>query len=1183
MRVNPDKTVEKLEAQTPGRPTGVVAIGCGKYDLPYLESLLAGLARHKEIAIVIVSNVSTLHTDSIVQLVAHISNFSVEVVSQSANLKSSTVYLNTPFHYLAYEQGSLVNTLASAFTGNERPFDRLLESIRNDDFDWVAVSLQGIGPDGEQGIQNLENKGFFGFSCGGSDTPETPEASPSDLAARISECLSLNCPSQETAQSNLLDRIIDQLERLSSIDFRRYKITTINRRIQFRMRQLGLESLASYLAKLEQSPEEVQALYHDLMIGVTHFFRDPQAFQILEDRVIPELFKNQDSHGREIRVWAPGVASGEEAYSLAILFDEYAQRIGLKDPNYRIFATDAHPPSIEKAMQGLFPSQALSTLTKDRKERYFNRSLQSYSVTPELRKKIVFAPHDLLKDPPFTKIDLVSCRNLLIYFDDAAQKKALGLILFALRQKGYLLLGASESPASYIQQIETIDSKWRVYRKSASPQIDLPVGHYLPPKAAAKTSKGKKGVFLDRESPFRNLITELMSSQMPAGIIISDQDEIIHTFGEIEAFFSKLEGHVSLSFDKLVRYELRLPMRVARKEALETRRRIETVATMPIHGESSNVTISVEPLTRFREFQDYVYVKIQTVSNFSVDESKVPTVRTSHNDGDDETSSLKQELQDTKIQLQETIHQLELSNKELMMANEELLTSNEELQSTNEELHSVNEELFSVNAEYELKNRELVALNEDIDNLLQSTEIGTIFIDKNLRIRKFTLAASISMNLLDSDLGRPIEHISHDFANYETLVADTQKVIEGGHGIEREIRTHSHSWFLLKISPFKLESGEVNGAVVTLVEISALKAAEERIYESQRKLKLALESADLGLWTWDLKNHTIDFDENLARILDLDTKEESDESHFLRSLNISRDALGKYDFNNGDLNQDTLRYSWNARLRSGEIRYLSARGIINRDTDGNVTQVSGIIWDETDVKRQEQIVLQKKNDLETLLYVISHDLREPLRAIRNFSRLLESRHSDQIQGKAKDFLQRINSGGERMSKLLDDVLSLSRISRMDPPSELIPGDTIVSAALKGLEAKINETKAQIVTTTDFPNIKANLTYATQALFNLVSNALKFVAEGKNPEIEISPYHDPNNQYTGFIVRDRGPGIPEGSEERVFRLFQRAVNRDIEGTGAGLAIVKQIATKHGGDLSYSAREGGGSAFTITFKR
>ncbi|MEM7673705.1 MAG: PAS domain-containing protein, partial [Verrucomicrobiota bacterium] len=550
---------------------------------------------------------------------------------------------------------------------------------------------------------------------------------------------------------------------------------------------------------------------------------------------------------------------------------------------------------------------------------------------------------------------------------------------------------------------------------------------------------------------------------------------------------------------------------------------------------------------------------------------------------DEDVTKIRRELLTTQDYLQSTVEEFETSNEALQTTNEELLTANEELQSTNEELHSVNEELFTVNTEYKQKNGELKKLNSDFKKLLENTKIGTIFLDQDLTVRRFTPVAAETLNLIPRDLGRPIFHISHNFIEYQDLAEDAKRVHETAQYFEREARTRNGEAYLLRFLPDKKSEDEARGVVLTFINISDLKKAEASISEHQNRLDMAEQIANLGTWDWNISKDQVTLDDRFASVSGLPLQGIVTSEEFFREIDASCDQDPHAVILSQIAAKDVIDHHWDLNLPNGQRRYLKGHGAVKRDHSRNPVSFRGVISDQTELKKQQETVSQQKADLETLLYVISHDLREPLRAIHNFSQFLTREEIKADSEKSENYLSRIMRASERMDAFLNEVMLLSRLQKMEIPYERISGNIIVEQALRSLENRIEQTRAQVTVAKDLPELKVSITWAKQAIFNLLANALKFVNPGERPDILVSPYVPLENEYrySGIVVQDRGPGIPPESVERVFKLFQRAVGNEIEGTGAGLAIVKEVAMKHGGNVYYEARKSGGSRFTITF--
>jgi len=635
--------------------------------------------------------------------------------------------------------------------------------------------------------------------------------------------------------------ILDLLRRESGLDFTEYKPTTLFRRIERRMNFRQVASLAEYEALAASEQAELQALIDDFLIGVTEFFRDPAVFQFIADEVLPDLLNGRSSR-EDLRIWSAGCASGEEAYTLAMLAMEAAQKVGFSG-SIKVFATDIQPRALDSAALGLYSSESVSGIPQPLLERWFHPDGEGrWRIDQRLRRMVVFARHNLLVDPPFTRIDLAVCRNVLIYFLPEAQAKALSNLHFALRPEGCLLLGGSESAGSSDGAFELLDHHRRFYRKA--PRGRLPRSPVGLSDNGQRLPGGEQGTLIDRR--LLRDYDALLRRHLPPGMLVDNSRHVLHWFGELSQFLRTPEGRVDEDVLSAVREELRVPLGLALRRAQDTHGCVSVDAgCREIEGVPRLVTITVDCVQDDRSVDAHYHVMFALDKGIDVagggPVGEAP-----------EVAKLERELEAMRDRLQQTIADLQGSNERLDLANEELTASNEELQSTNEELKSVNEDLYALNAELEDKNDALVQLNRDYDNLLASTEIGTVFLDGQLNIRKFSPAISRFLQLLPQDVGRSIGHIAYQLHARDDLLADLAQVAASGERIEREIQDGEGHWFLKRVLPFRDEHGRHDGVVLTFTDLTAIRTVEaER--EHLRKIldvlpdAVYIVSADHGL------------------------------------------------------------------------------------------------------------------------------------------------------------------------------------------------------------------------------------------------------------------------------------------------------------------------------------------------
>ena len=846
----------------------IVGIGASAGGLDAIERLFDHMPINTGMAFVIVQHLSPDFKSLMNELLARHTEMPIFRVESGMTVQPNHIYLIPPKKNMKLANGRLMLIEQEKKGTVNLPIDIFLTSLAESAGDRaVAVILSGTGSDGTRGVTEVHKHGGLvlaqdsesaGFDIMPRSAVETevvdivcpPERMPEKLMEYNSGSGFHPDPEPDDEFGALV--AIDAVEGARSeifrmfrhqfgIDFTLYKEATMNRRIERRIQLTNTDGIEEYLRKLETDNDELETLYRDLLVEVTQFFRDPEAFDVLRKKVVPLLVRDAPEGG-EIRVWAPGCATGEEAYSLAMLFHSEIEDSG-KDATVKVFATDVHSKSLEYGSAGVYTQSAMASLPEEFQNRYFTSNGDLYHVTRELRQVVIFAPNDLTRDPPFTKMDLISCRNVLIYLEPKVQKRILSLFHFGLRTRGVLLLGPSESLGDLDIEFDTIDRNWRVFRKERD--VRLPLASRLP--MTSPISKALPGVTpFVAKSPQRDgrdalvgAYEQLLSKYVPPSLLVNENHELLHSFGSARELLIQPEGRPTLDVLKLVKGDLRMAISAALHKANQSRASVTFRSVRVRSGECDRLfEVVVDPYIRANE---RLYL-------ISLEEVELPVVPVTEGDQFDvqeqsnkRISILEQELAYTGESLQSTVEELETSNEELQSTNEELLTSNEELQSTNEELHSVNEELYTVNAEHKQKIEELTELTTDMDNLLKSTEIGTLFLDSERCIRMFTPSIASAFNVLEQDIGRPIDHIAYKL-KYPDLLDDISAVLAGGDSMEHEVESEDHRTFLQRIRPYHTSRGEIGGITMTFTDISALKEVEQT---RQRNAELKRSNRDL--------------------------------------------------------------------------------------------------------------------------------------------------------------------------------------------------------------------------------------------------------------------------------------------------------------------------------------------------
>ncbi len=827
----------------------IVGIGASAGGLEALQRFFDAVPGDSDLAYVVVQHLSPVHKSLMVDLLAKHTAMEVVQATDGVLVQRNTVYLLPPGKHLTIEDGRLRLTAKDAGGGMSLPIDIFLTALAHDQGSLaIGLILSGTGSDGTRGLMAIKSAGGFAavqqpetaqfdgmprsaLATGQVDATLPPEELPARLIDHARKELARArrpMPARQRREDgdDPLAQIIAVIRSVTGVDFSHYKLATLLRRIERRMQGAGLDSMEEYAALLRRNSAETVNLYKEMLIGVTRFFRDGAAFRVLADRVIPSLLANR-SPTDIIRVWVCGCASGEEAYSIAILFAEAQERLG-RSFDVKIFATDIDQDSIEVASLGEYPHAIAEDVSQERLARFFTARGDGYVVSRDIRRMVVFAAHNIMRDPPFTKIDLLSCRNLLIYMDQLLQRKVLGLFQYALRQGGFLFLGTSETLGDLQGDFNTVDSRNKVFQILRAGSFRL--SRLLVPTVSAPPARhaddGGSHV-MEEGTVIDEAMAALMKAYVPPCLLVNEQMTIMHVFGDASSLLKVPAGEATLNVLKLLPSSVAMVTGTALNRAFRSGEEF-ALSNIPVKDREGVAAISlrVQPYVARKTGRRFALVVLDRANlrPLSVPDSDFDL----NADAAERIRGLEQELLSRGENLQATIEELETANEELQATNEELLASNEELQSTNEELQSVNEELYSVNAEYQAKVEELTEITNDLDNLLRSTKIGTVFLDGDFVIRRFTPAAAGFINIIPRDIGRSIAHLSTNI-DHPNFLGDIRKVFDGREAMERHVRVHDGRRVLTRILPYLTDKDQVGGVVVTFVDVTDTKLAEERL------------------------------------------------------------------------------------------------------------------------------------------------------------------------------------------------------------------------------------------------------------------------------------------------------------------------------------------------------------------
>jgi two-component system CheB/CheR fusion protein len=852
--------VVSLEETQPEKNFPIVGIGASAGGLEALELFLANVPEGSGMAFVIVQHLDPTHKGIMVELLQHGTAMHVSQVKDRTRVKPDCVYIIAPNKDMSILHGVLHLLDPIAPRGLRLPIDFFFRALADDQQEHsIGVILSGMGSDGTLGLRAIKEKAGVVFvqepasakfdamprsaiDAGLADVIAPVEALPSKISAYLKH-VPLITKSGHTDQyvaQSALEKVVILLRSKTGHDFSLYKKTTVYRRIERRMGLHQIDKIANYVRFLQENPQEVELLFRELLIGVTSFFRDPEAWGQLKAEVLSALLKGGASN-KALRAWIPACSTGEEAYSLAILFKEALEELKpAKNITLQIFATDLDEQAIEKAREGMFPANIVADVSTKRLDRFFVKVEGGYQVAKSIREMVIFAPQNIIMDPPFTKLDFLSCRNLLIYLMPELQKKLLPLFHYSLNPGGFLFLGNAETVGDFTNLFAPLGGKTRLYRwldSALTTPIEFPVT-FLAAQPSAPTKL---------QEPTANLQTLadqlLLQTYSPAAALTNNKGDILYISGRTGKYLEPAAGKANWNIFAMARGGLCSGLTTAFQKAL--RQKVTVMLKNVVVGTNGGkqvVNVTIQPQSGPNALHGMVMIVFTDVAAMP----KTKTTGKPHGDSA-RTAELEQELEHARQEVQSMREEMQTSQEELKSANEELQSTNEELQSTNEELttskeemQSMNEELHIVNQELQTKLDELSRTNNDMKNLLDSTDIATLFLDNSLSVRRFTSETSKITKLIPSDVGRPITDIASALL-YHELADDVHQVLRTLIKVERQIPTPHGDWFAASILPYRTLENMIDGVVITFTDITASKKLEAELRATEARLRKMLD------------------------------------------------------------------------------------------------------------------------------------------------------------------------------------------------------------------------------------------------------------------------------------------------------------------------------------------------------
>ncbi|MFN9817020.1 MAG: chemotaxis protein CheB [Pseudanabaena sp.] len=1237
---NPDETLfsdllPPSDEQSSQKCLKIVGIGASAGGLEAFTQILQNLPNNTGMGFVLIQHLAPQHDSQLSEILRNVVQMPVNEAREGMKILPNHVYIIPPNTLMTLEQGVLRLEPRRRVKGRYMVIDGFFKSLANLGEEAIAVILSGNNEDGTAGLGAIKAAGGVTFAqdLASAEFPTMPMIaiasgyvdfvlSPEEIAAElvnistgseseasVSKAITVYEPDEQSAlvftrslaSREALPIIFRLLQNAMGIDFSHYKQGTIRRRILRRMGLLKLQTIEDYAVHLQEHPIEVERLYNDILISVTSFFRDPDSFTALQQLVFPVISQNK-SLDLPIRIWVAGCATGEEVYSIAISLLEFLDDRPVK-PAIQIFATDISEGAIEKARLGIYHQSLLVDVSPDRLRRFFTPVEGGYQIGKSVRELCVFARQNLTSDPPFSRLDLISCRNMLIYLEPVLQKKVMPIFHYALNANSFLMLGSSEGIGKAGDLFEIVDKKNRIYKSkiTASSRINfnfIKSTHVSEPMYLAKRHEvSEVPVEVNLEQIADQVV---LSRYAPAGVMINSELEILQFRGNTSPYLEPSPGKASLNLLKMVRLELRLELRSAIYSAKEK--------DLPITKDgiemSQGILVKLDVIPLRANGDQYFLVLFENrpmpILLASAPTSSTKPRKDRSNSADIEIVRLTHELEKTKEYLRSIIETQDVNNQDLKVAGEEILSSNEELQSANEELETAkeeiqatNEELSTINEELRIRNIQLHHVNNDMQNLLSSVNIPILMLSGDLRIRRFTPTTEQLFNLISSDVGRPFSDIQNNL-NVENLRQLLTTVIDTLIPYEQDVQDHSGHWFSMRIRPYRTTDNRIDGVVISLFDIDQLKQNALELESSRNYATAIIETLRQPLVVLNADLQVITANSAFYQIFQIHPHHTERQSIFaisngdwdipkLRSL-LHEILLLDISVQDYEVTQDFTHLGRRTMLLNacqidqgnvGKMILLAIEDITERNLQKQQLVTRNQTLSET------MIAYERANRAKSeFLGNISHELRTPLNSIMGFTQILQD--DPHLDAESQEYLGIISQSSEHLLLLIEDLLDISRIeaSKMEIEPNILSLCNFLEITVSMVYTKAIQKNLVFISqfASDLPEtIYADEKRLRQVLLNLLCNAIKFTDAG---EITFSVTQS-SNQLIQFAISDTGIGIAQAELKKIFLPFEQVSKADLNpsGAGLGLAISQSLVTKMGGEIKVVSEIGVGSTFSF----
>lgn len=1187
----------KLEV-SPSLPFTIVGIGASAGGLDAFTQLLNALSVDTGMAFVLVQHLDPAHDSQLPEILSRVTKMPVRQAGEAMVIEANSVYVIPPNCNMTIA-GKAIHLTPRVPHILNLPIDCLFESLASlQGSNSIGVVLSGNGTDGSLGLKAIKEQGGITFvqlessaqfggmphsalASGAADFTLSPAGIAQELSSiskhpYVARSQQPECEPGEEAE---IENIFELVRSLSGVDFSHYKRTTARRRIGRRMVVRRSHDMGEYLAYLKAHPEEIHDLYRDLLISVSHFFRDPASFAALTTFLRASL-KSKERCTR-FRVWVPGCATGEEAYSLAICLDEIFREESVQ-PTLQIFGTDISESVLRTARAGYYSEKIAQEVSEERLERYFHRTNGGYEINKTIRECCVFAKQDLTRDPPFSRVDLLSCRNTLIYLDASLQKTALSTFHYSLTEGGLLFLGSAETPGDSSGLFQMLDRKHRIYLRDSN----------AVPTAVARSARRTEFILPPTSTPlaattaWRKQTDQLIQERYaPDGVVINQEMTILQVRGRTGYYLESAAVGATRNLLLLAHEGLQQPLREAALHAIAQNIAVRRKGLQfEFQGEMREVNLEIVPLSSASSKERFYFVVLERANATAIaadkDEPLAPRVPETP---EEVIFSLKQRV----AELTDLLHNLTTNNEaaleeerasseEISSANEELQSTNEELTTAKEELQSTNEELSTVNEELQNRNREIDSLAGDLTNILAAVDNPILILDRNLHLRRFTPSAESHFLLSQGDLDRRLDEIAA-WTCVPALSSIVRKVMDTLSVTTHEMQDGKGCWWSLSARPYSTVDRRAEGAVLTFTNVDSLKRSLETSEQWRNYAEGIVDTIQTPLLVLDGQLHV-----------------KSANRTFYQTFSVSQQqAKGKsiYDLGEGEWDTPALRKALGEILPKRETLHdfevvhdfavlgrrnllLNARRLVI--TDSQLDMVLLAIDDVTERRRLQDDLRSSNDDLQRFAYSAAHDLRAPLRAAMNVSQVLTQGLAGKLDENESSLLALFVQSMERLRKLMEDILTYSGMGNAPQKLQVMPLAESLNIALANLQPNIENSGAKI-NVAALPTLPVDSTRMAMVFQNLIDNALKYRCADM-PRIDIAAVQ--MGRQWQVSVKDNGQGFRKEDATRAFEPFKRFSDSNVPGSGIGLATCKRIVERLGGRMWVESIRGKGSTFYFT---